>query len=117
MSNTKKGIAIYPDKRVEEVEVFLLEDYQAIVNGYIEAVGLKSGDTMYVNEEYWYRFGPTDLNSIAMDVAGLGGRPDLMLNGILGPVVVLGPLDDEGNDTDISDQARRWIKRVAREAA
>ena len=117
MSNAKKGIAIYPDKRVEEVEVAELGDYQAIVDGYIEAVNLKSGDTMYVNEEYWYKFTPEDRNSIAMDVAGLGGRPDLMLNGILGPVVVLGPIDDEGYDTDITDQARRWIERVRREAA
>jgi hypothetical protein len=112
-----KAIAIYPDKRVEEIEVSELADYQAIVLGLIEAVGLADGSTMYVNEEFLLgQFGPEDFNSIASDVCGLAGRPDLMLSGILGPVLVTGPIDDEGYDTDITEMARRWIHRVRREA-
>lgn len=111
-----KGMAIYPDKRVSEVEVKELADYQHIVDGWIEAVTLSDGSTMYVNEEYTYKFGPDDFNSIASDVAGLGGRMDLLIYGILGPVVVVGPVDRKGYDTDITKQARQWITRVEREA-
>lgn len=112
-----KGIAIYPDKRVDHLEVDGLKDYQEVVKGLIEAVGLKDGSTMYVNEEYRYQFGPVDFNSVATDVASLGGRPDIMFTGgILGPVLILGPVDDDGNDTDVTDRALRWVRRVHREA-
>lgn len=112
-----KGIAIYPDKRVEEVTIGSYKDYQQIVQGYIEPVTLSDGSTMYVNEEFLYSFGPDAFNSIASDVAGLGGRQDLMLTGILGPVVIVGPLSRSGYSTDVTDTARRWVQRVKREAA
>lgn len=98
-----------------ESEISSLNDAQGIVGGLIEAVDLKFG-TMYVNEEYLYRYGPTDYNGIASDVAGLGGRPDLMLTGILGPVYITGPVDREGWDTDVTVTARQAVRRVAREA-
>ncbi len=116
------AIAIYPDKRVEDVHLpmppaSILKSLQEIVEGWIEAVGLSDGSTMYVNEEGLYRFGPEDFNSIATDVCGLGGRPDIMLGaGIRGPVAILGPLDADGYDTTVTDKARRWVRRVAREA-
>lgn len=113
-----KGIAIYPDKRVEEITVSGLSDMQAVVDGYIEPITLKDGSTLYVNEEYLYRFGSPDFNSIASDVAGLGGRPEFMLRQpILGPALLVGPVDAEGNDTDVTATARRWVQRVAREAS
>lgn len=111
-----KGIAIYPDKRVEEVVLSDLADYQDIVVGLIEPVTLKDGSTMYVNEEFRYRFTATDFNSIAGDVCGLGGRTDLMLTGILGAVVVVGPVDRNGYDTDVTPTALQWIGYVAKEA-
>jgi hypothetical protein len=116
MSRTVKGIAIYPDKRVAEVELSDLADYQGIVEGWIEAVTLVDGSTLYCNEEYRYKFGPHEVNWIASDVASLGGRPHFLFDPILGPVVIVGPPDDEGYDTDITDDARRWVRRVGREA-
>lgn len=120
------GIAIYPDKRVEEVildHASSLEGKQEIVKGWIEPVDLHtpSGEyvgTMWVNEEGRYVFGPDDFNSIASDVAGLMGRSDLMLTGILGPVLVVGPADpSNGNrDTDVTYWQRNIINRVTREA-
>lgn len=112
-----KAIAIYPDKRVEEVTISGYKDGQAIVGGYIEPVNLSDGSTMWVNEEYLYSFSPDDVNWIASDVCGLGGRPEFMLRQpILGPVYITGPADGEGNTTDVTDQARRWVQRVGREA-
>ncbi len=113
---TVRGVAIYPDKRVEDVTVTGLAEMQAIVDGNIEAVELSDGSTMYVDEEYLYNKPRDAINSIAMDVCGLGGVPHLMFQGILGPVLVLGPVDDEGWNTDVTDKARKWIRRVGREA-
>ena len=108
-------LVITPHKEVYETEISSLNDAQAIVGGLIEAVDLTFG-TMYVNEEFLYSFGPDDFNSIATDVTGLGGRPDLMLQGILGPVYIAGWTDEDGWDTNVTDQARRAIRRVAKEA-
>lgn len=110
------GIYIGPDKTVEDREYPDLRSLQEAVKGYIEAVRLADGGVMWVNEEFRYSFTTSDFNSIASDVCGLGGRPDLMLGGILGPVVIQGPADDDGNTTAPTDQARRWVRRVAREA-
>jgi hypothetical protein len=112
------GIFIGFDKQLEEREFNELADYQAAVDGYIEAVGLfDDGTTMFVNEEYLLHMEAKHFNSIASDVAGLGGRPDLMLQQpILGNVVVVGGPDDEGETTDVTDKARRAIAKVAGEA-
>jgi hypothetical protein len=110
------GILIGTDKTIEDKEFPDLRSLQEAVEGYIEPVTLSDGSTMWVNEEYRYQFGPERYNSIASDVAGLGGRPDLMLTLILGPVVIQGPPDQDGNSTPPTEQARRWVRRVAREA-
>lgn len=105
------------DKRVIDRTIDGLADMQAIVGGYIEAVRLSDGSTLWVNEEFRLgQFGPDDFNSVASDVAGLGGRPDLLLGGILGDTFLTGPTDAEGNETDYTDTARRWVERVGREA-
>ncbi len=111
------AIKILPDKTVEDVEVNSLEDGQAIVGGFIEAVSLKDGSTLWVNEEYIYAFDNSEFNSIATDVAGLGGRIDIMLsNPIKGAAYITGPPDDEGETTDVTKTAKSWVTRVSREA-
>ncbi len=110
-----KALHITTDKVVTEVEVSGLQEMQALVGGLIEPVELSDGSTMWVNEEGLIFDLPP--NSIASDVCGLGGRADLMITlGIRGNVFIEGPPDDEGDSTDVTDQARRWVQRVAREA-
>lgn len=117
MERNTKALVIRPDKTIEEVIITGYRDLADAIGGYIEPVTLKTGDTMYVDEEYRLKnYGAEDFNSIATDVAGLGGRPDLLLHGILGTVVIVGPIDEEGDDTDITAGARRMVKRVAGEA-
>lgn len=111
-----KAVIVTRDKQVTETDFVNYKDIQAAVEGWIEAVKL-NGCTMYVNEEFLFRFGPEDFNSIASDICGLCGRLDLMFSGILGNVLITGPLDDEGRDTDIPDSMIRIINRVAGEAA
>ena len=117
MSNPIQAIQITSDKQTNELTVSEYQDYNDAVEGWIEAVDLPRIDAvMWVNEEFLLIFGAERFNSIASDVCGLGGRPDLMLHGVLGNVLVTGPTDGAGESTDITDKARRAIERVAREA-
>lgn len=101
-------------KVVGNLRVGSLRELQHIVDGLIEPVTLSDGSTMYVNEDgigLGLRF-----NSIATDVAGLGGRLDLLLQGVRGDVVIVGPLNKKGYDTDVTEQARKWVEAVKAEA-
>lgn len=111
------AIAIYPDKRVAEVTLDEIGDYQAIVEGYIERVELRFG-TLWVNEEFLLgQFGPEDANWIASDVAGLGGRPEFMLKyPILGPAILTGGGDRHGYTLSVTRLGREAVERVGKEA-
>jgi hypothetical protein len=107
------GLRITADGGLSEIKLKELEDYQQAVGGLIEPVTLKDGGTMYVNEEFLYNgSGP---NWFASDVAGVGGCPQFLLNPIRGDVVLVGPVDDEGYDTDVQDSTRAMVQRVATE--
>ena len=113
------GLHITTDKVVAEKRYDDLDAYQCDVGCagercIIEPVTLRDGSTMYVDEEGLYH--GADPNSIAADLAGLNGRPDLLLMGLRGDVVVVGPLDADGNDTDVTDIVRRQVGRVGSEA-
>ena len=42
--------------------------------------------------------------------------PHFLFDPILGPVLIVGPVDIIGDTTDVTDKARRVVKKVAREA-
>lgn len=108
-----KGIKITSDKALSIVEVDGLAGYQAIVGGLIEPVTLNRGadDTLYLNEEG--KIIGLPVNSIATDLAlNVLQWRDV----IVGDVVIVGPLDEEGYDTDIEGPTVRYLRRVAREA-
>lgn len=109
-----QGLWLHADKQVEEREFAGLRDFQLCVGGLIEAVELSDGSTLYVNEEG--RIYDLPFNSVASDVAGLGGQPSVMLMTVKGDAVLVGPLDAEGYDTDVSALGRSWVERVHREA-
>lgn len=108
-----KGIVLPVTGPSREDEFFDFRDFQAAVEGLIEPVKLSDGSTMYVNEEGLVHDLPP--NTFAADVCGLGGRSDLLMYGIRGNVVIVGPLDDDGYSTDVTDKVRGWIQRVERE--
>lgn len=110
------AIKITTDKEVSEVTIGpnTLSDLQACVGGWIESIELSDGSTMYVNEEG--RIHSLPFNSIASDVCGLNHLTHHMLLGIVGDVVVVGPLTPDGTDTDVTNKQRRFIERVRREA-
>lgn len=107
-----KGIALYPDRPAERVEIEDYRDIQKIVKGMIDVVSLKNVD-MYVNDSFLFEFGIEDLNETASVIAMIDGRPDLFC--LLGPAVVVGPVDDEGNNTDIDENIARQIIAMERD--
>ncbi len=120
----------HPKPTLEETKVTDYKDYGAAVEGYIEAVSLElpirltepphNGPNphrripfiMWVNEEYLYKFKVQDWNFVATSVAGTSGRPDLLLQGILGPALVTGPADEEGETTSIPDKITVFLRHT-----
>ncbi len=114
-----EAIVITSDKRVSDRDVEY-DDMKEIVEGWIEPVDLYFDDeaaTLWVNEEFLYKFGAERANWVASDVAGLGGRPEFMLQmPILGNAFLTGGTGPDGETLDVGPNARRAVERVAREA-
>lgn len=100
-----KAVVIQPNgwTTIEDADVSL-EGLQAIVGGYIEAVGLKCPHpaTAYINEEG--KIEGLDANPVATRVAHL-----MAGDFIAGPMIILGAPDDEGNDTPVPDRVLLWL--------
>lgn len=100
-----RGVIIRTDgtASVEDIDTSLA-GLQAIVGGYIEAVGLKCPHpaTAYINEEG--KLEGLMPNAAASQIAHL--MPE---DFIVGQMVVLGAPDDEGNDTAVSDEVLGWL--------
>jgi len=105
MSKQLKGVVITTANEVTfRDDLRDLTVMQGIVGGWLEAIQLGDGSTMYLNEEG--RLHGLPFNTIATDVCGIGGRPDLLMQGIVGDVLIVGPPDYEGEDTDLTERAR-----------
>jgi hypothetical protein len=105
MIHWMRGVVIQPDGAisVEQVQADL-EGLQALVGGYIEAVGLKcpAPATAYINEEGKIHDLPR--NPLATSVAHLFPG-----DYIAGTMVILGAPDGEGYDTSVSDEVLSWL--------
>jgi hypothetical protein len=113
------AIHITPPNNWEVVTLDTYEDYRDRVGGFIEIVRLVSPEgvrgVLYVDEEYWLkvddeRYTQYDVNLLATLLAGLNGRPDLVV-GIYGAAVLVGDTDEDGDDTDVDPY---WIDVCAR---
>ncbi len=109
----------------EELQITDYKDYQLHVEGWIEAVYLTYTPnphnepfrdpvtfTMWVNEEYLYKFDVEDWNFTATSVAASCGRSDLLTQGVLGPAIFTGPSDDEGETLPIPAVITRLLKGI-----
>jgi hypothetical protein len=101
-------IPVDPDEPITELEVNALEDYQAIVGGYIEPVDVAAlGITIYVNEEGLLRQLP--LNSRATFLWWYfvpEARQTVML---VGEVLVVGLPNRNGESTDVPREATELL--------
>lgn len=100
-----------PDAPVTEVQLDALEDYQAIVGGWIEAVDIHSlGVTVYVNEEGLLRQLP--FNSRAMSLWWYFVPEARQTAVLVGPALVVGLPDRNGNSTDIPANVAEMMTRA-----
>lgn len=101
------GIIIRTDNSVEIRDV--LDEgvtYQAIVGGWLEAIGVDDA-TMYINEEGKLLSLPPNLiaTGIAHSSRGISQR-----DFISGNVLLVGPPDMMGNDTDVPESWQEWAR-------
>lgn len=112
------GIIIRADKTVSFRTVESLRDMQMIVGGLIEPITLSEGSSMYVNEEGIIHGLP--FNSIASDLLIMHARGTwhsaVGLPEVLGDVIVVGPLDGDGNDTHVTPQVHKQVRKIGVEA-
>jgi len=111
MTRPITAIKIQHDNTRTKEKLKTYKDYQQHLEGLMEAVDMVYFDpakmaniefTMWVNEEYLYKFNARDhWNYTAVTVASVSGRPDLMLLGIYGPVLITGPADSRGETTPV----------------
>lgn len=100
------------DFHVEQMTISSYDDYSAAVEGMIEPVQLRwreVGFTMWVNEEFMYRIDRERINPLAMMVAGMCGRSDLIRQGIWGNVLFTGDADEEGETLDLPEEGRNAV--------
>lgn len=96
-----KGIYVPVDESepLEQREFATLEDYQAAVDGWIEAVDVPSlGITMYVNEEGLLRHLPFNSRASFLWWFHVPGAHQAML---VGNAVIVGALNENGDSTDV----------------
>lgn len=111
-----KGIYVPADdsEALEIRELEKLEDYQAAVGGWIEAVDVPSlGVTIYVNEEGLVRRLPFNPRASFLWWYHVPGAHQAML---VGDVIIVGPPDDNGDGTDVPEKVVGLLT-VAREYA
>lgn len=107
-----RALVLRPGNKVEEVTLRSLPDYkEALDGGWLEPVNLKNG-LMYVDEEFLLRdYTTQDINRIATGLVKMIGFINLDA-WILGPAIVVGPTDQDGNDTDIRPELVALIKKI-----
>ena len=105
--STKRALRIPadPSAPVTSVAVTDLDDYQAAVSGDIEFVEAdRHGLGLYLNETG--RLDGLRENARASRLAQRLGYP------IVGDVLVLGPVDDDGDDTNITSELERFVRET-----
>ena len=94
---TIKAVIVDPNGTFRNTEIeSSLGSFQAVVDGYIEGV-FGNMATVYVNEEGLFKRLPYN------PLATLFAKRNLGRQGIVlvGTALIVGPPDDEGNDTDV----------------
>lgn len=114
MNSPIKGLLFHTDRNVERVTITGLDTMQDLVGGLIEPIDMFDGSTLYVNEEGLYIY-PDRPNLIATMIAAEGSNYAFLFNPIFGPAFIVGPLDKEGDHTDLPDRTLQWVRKILRE--
>jgi hypothetical protein len=91
----------------EELEHIGLQYLQQKVGGWVEAVGIPdTGTSIYLNEEGKLVGLPVNARASRLAHEHHAVRPT---DFIVGDVVVVGPVDAQGEETGLSEQQREWL--------
>lgn len=96
--------------RIEDPDELTYEYLRECVGGYLQAVEI--GDlNLYLNEEGKLEGRP--INRRATELA-LANQAIFADDVIVGDVVLIGPADDDGNETGLSEEALAWVDLLVR---
>lgn len=99
-----KGIVIPVEGPVREANVDGYEAMKEVVGGWVEGVTLRQA-RMYVNEEGLLRGLPVNPRASALYLFTHG----IISTPIVGDVLILGPIVDDGEDSDIPQVWHDWL--------
>ena len=106
-----------PQSDPESEDYAGLDALQSLVGGLIEPIVMPLDHSGYINEEGKLYNPPLPLNDHAdalwKKACRESGRQWLAGDYIGGPCVILGPVDEEGNDTAVSDEFLALMKSMA----
>lgn len=94
--------------RIDEVKSIDLEYLQKQVAGWVEALGIPDTEvTMYLNEE-----GKLDGLPVNLRANRIAHRHHAVqaFDIIVGDAVIVGPVDDEGYDTGLTEDHVAWLR-------
>lgn len=109
-----KGLVLRPESSVAERVTFddtgsgtsMLTQLQQIIGGYVETVPVGEG-TLYLDEEG--KLKGQVMNLAANELLAVAGTRLQPGDVIVGTVVLLGPADDEGWDTDVTPELEALV--------
>lgn len=108
-----KAIIIKADCTISRQNLQSLEDMQSVVGGYIEAVNLDLFGTLFCNENFIAENMPTNIlaSYLHHSLAAMFGNVSRLM--LCGDTFVVGPTDDEGDETDITEHTIGVISALA----
>lgn len=104
-SSTKKGNRGYvkhPGSDWKEVEIVDYKDLQKIIGGFFQIVPINDKLTLYCDEEG--KIKELEGNLLWLD----GGN---IVDVLVGPVILLGPVDSKGNHTDATEKTIKLLEK------
>jgi hypothetical protein len=113
MQTKKKAILIRSSGQVEDIEVTTLEDLQKAVGGFIQDIPLGQTANMLMNEDGKGENLPTNGLATSLCQVTLAGLADD--DYVVGDVLVLGRVDDEGEYTDCPHGLQQLVVSAARD--
>lgn len=95
-----KAVVVRPDS----IELASVHDFHAVLGGYLEALPVGEGFTVFIDEDGKSKGLPHNARAEAIIRAMLAKYQRVMLPGdyIVGPAIFVG-IDDNGDETDLPD--------------
>ena len=104
-SSTKtgaRGYVKYPGTKWKEVQISWYKNLQILIGGFFQIVPIAEKLTLYCDDE-------GKLKNLESNLMWLDGED--VIDVLVGPVVLLGPVDREGSDTDATLETLKLLEK------